>query len=130
LTIALLLVLGEVRGGRAGSLLLVARATARQDDDAREDEDHLSQRHTPGGVRSAKLVRSDDRDVGVLHDRAVDFLAEAGRAGHCLWYQVLPSLTWLPFLRMRRLHFGQVPICEPFSFTRVRYRAARYGRVL
>ena len=47
----------------------------------------------------------------------MDFFAEAGRAGHCLWYHVLPSLTWLPFLRMRSLHFGQVPIGEPFSFT-------------
>jgi hypothetical protein len=30
-----------------------------------------------------------------------------------LWYQVEPSLTWLPFLRMRCLHFGQVPIAAP-----------------
>jgi hypothetical protein len=27
-----------------------------------------------------------------------------------LWYQVVPSLMWLPFFRMRSLHFGQVPI--------------------
>lgn len=41
------------------------------------------------------------------------FFATAGlaaRAGHILWYQVEPSLTWLPFRRMRRLHFGHVPI--------------------
>jgi len=30
--------------------------------------------------------------------------------GQDLWYQVLPSLMWLPFLRMRSLHFGHVPI--------------------
>ena len=34
----------------------------------------------------------------------------AGRAGQALWYQTEPSFTWLPFLRMRCLHFGHVPI--------------------
>jgi hypothetical protein len=27
-----------------------------------------------------------------------------------LWYHVVPSLMWFPFLRMRSLHFGHVPI--------------------
>ena len=34
--------------------------------------------------------------------------------GHILWNHTEPSFTWLPFLRMRCLHFGQVPM--PFSF--------------
>jgi hypothetical protein len=38
----------------------------------------------------------------------------AGLAGHILWYQMDPSLTWLPFLRILSLHLGQVPI--PVSF--------------
>ena len=36
--------------------------------------------------------------------------AAEGRPGHDLWYHVVPSLMWLPFLRMRSLHFGHVPI--------------------
>ena len=34
----------------------------------------------------------------------------AGFGGHALWYQTLPSFTWLPLRRIRSLHFGHVPI--------------------
>ncbi|PYM11830.1 MAG: hypothetical protein DMD81_25810 [Candidatus Rokuibacteriota bacterium] len=30
--------------------------------------------------------------------------------GQILWYQVEPSLMWLPFRRIRSLHLGHVPI--------------------
>jgi hypothetical protein len=43
---------------------------------------------------------------------AVAVAGLAGRAGQALWYQTEPSFTWLPFLRMRCLHFGQVPIAQ------------------
>ena len=36
--------------------------------------------------------------------------AAEGRPGLDLWYHVVPSLMWFPFLRMRSLHFGHVPI--------------------
>jgi hypothetical protein len=36
--------------------------------------------------------------------------ARPGLGGHILWRQTDPSLTWLPFFRMRSLHLGQVPI--------------------
>jgi hypothetical protein len=39
---------------------------------------------------------------------AQDFFVE--RAGQDLWYHLTPSFTWLPFLRIRCLHFGHVPI--------------------
>ena len=34
----------------------------------------------------------------------------AGVTGQLLWYHTVPSFTWLPFFRMRSLHFGHVPI--------------------
>jgi len=41
-------------------------------------------------------------------------LAErAALTGHILWNHTEPSFTWLPFLRIRCLHLGQVPM--PFS---------------
>src|SRR5439155_91602 len=30
--------------------------------------------------------------------------------GQLLWYQTVPSFTWLPFFRIRSLHFGHVPM--------------------
>jgi hypothetical protein len=41
--------------------------------------------------------------------------ARAGFAGHILWYQMDPSLTWLPFFRIRSLHLGQVPMTLSFD---------------
>jgi len=46
--------------------------------------------------------------------RSFYLAVRAGFAGHILWYQMDPSLTWLPFLRILSLHLGQVPI--PVSF--------------
>src|SRR5690242_10325354 len=59
------------------------------------------------------------------HVRAADFFADAGRAGHCLWYQVLPSFTWLPFLRIRSLHFGHVPMSAVISLSCGPHRGRR-----
>ena len=58
------------------------------------------------GHGAAHVPGADESDV---HDQAfVDFLA--GVAGQLLWYQTVPSFTWFPFLRMRNLHFGHVPM--------------------
>jgi histidine triad (HIT) family protein len=48
-----------------------------------------------------------------------------------LWYQVEPSLTWLPFLRMRCLHFGHVPMGHSFPSSRPRrpYYSKRHRRI-
>ena len=46
---------------------------------------------------------------------AVDFAARPAFAGHILWYQTEPSLTWFPFFRILSLHFGQVPITLSFG---------------
>lgn len=53
--------------------------------------------HVPG---------SNEADV---HDH-VFFDLRAGVTGQLLWYQTVPSFTWLPFFRMRSLHFGHVPM--------------------
>lgn len=63
------------------------------------------ERATWRGPRAAERHRR--RDAASESDDQ-GFLA-AGRPGHALWYQVLPSLTWLPFLRMRSLQRGHVP---------------------
>src|SRR5262249_42688402 len=38
------------------------------------------------------------------------FAREPALAGHIVWYQIDPSFTWLPFLRILSLHLGQVPM--------------------
>ena len=49
---------------------------------------------------------ADEADV---HAQAFFALA-AGFTGQLLWYHTVPSLMWLPFFRMRSLHFGHVPM--------------------
>jgi hypothetical protein len=53
----------------------------------------------------------------------VRLVARLTFAGHILWSQTEPSLMWLPFFLMRRLHLGQVPITLS-STIRFRGRAA------
>lgn len=62
------------------------------------------------------LLDFGDRRYDLDQARAADFFEMVRCGGHCLWYHVLPSLIWFPFLRMRSLHFGHVPIDGEFSF--------------
>ena len=85
------------------------------------------------GVRNAEVEGSNplpstifrNSEAGATTAPAFVFRDERGRyaglaeaaalRGHILWTQVDPSLTWLPFRRMRSLHLGQVPIMFSLS---------------
>lgn len=58
---------------------------------------------------SGRLLEVAAGAAGGRRDQA-GFETRAGFAGQILCSHTDPSLRWLPFLRMRSLHLGQVPM--------------------